>query len=165
MDTTIATLGFVSSALLFIQGIWSLFSRVPLLQYLKTKVGSSASQIVAVLFVCLALVMWASFLLQEFGVISGDLEHVEDKIFRQERVVLDGKRYLRCTFQDVTFVYNGRPGEMHHTKIIGSIRFDISGNREISRMVYMMQRLGLLAEGSRFNDVNRGIITRAGEQH
>lgn len=35
------------------------------------------------------------------------LELIEGKTFRHDRVVVDGKKYLRCSFDGVTFVYRG----------------------------------------------------------
>lgn len=42
-----------------------------------------------------------------FGWHDVDQEEIVGKIFRNETVVLDGKKYIRCKFKSVTFQYNG----------------------------------------------------------
>lgn len=46
---------------------------------------------------------------------------IRNRDFRNERVVLDGKSFRHCTFENVTFEYNGvAPFDMEDNKISGS---------------------------------------------
>src|SRR5438552_14272478 len=48
-------------------------------------------------------------------------KQVKDRAFVRERVRLDDTEYWNCTFEEVTFVYNGiAPYRIHHYQIIGS---------------------------------------------
>jgi len=130
-----------------------------MIQFVKRRIGSKAGKGLAAFFVVLGLLLLGGNLW--VYVFPTELEHIEGNTFRNERVILDGKRYLKCTFENVTFVYGGGPGELYQNEIKGQLRFNISGNKEISRMVYILQVLGALREGTVFNDATRGVIRPA----
>jgi hypothetical protein len=67
---------------------------------------------------------------------------VQGKFFKNERVPLDGFHYTRCTFENVTLVYNGGPGEFTYNTVRGfAIASDLS---QINSAIKMMFDLGLL---------------------
>ena len=156
MESTETVLLYLISVLLASEGLWALWSGEPMIQFVRRKLGFLAGKGLAICFVLLGLTLLGGNLWIHLFPLN--LEHIEGRTFRRERVVLDGKRYLECTFDNVTFVYNGGPGELYQNEIIGPIHFDIAGNKEISRMVYILQRLGALSEGTVFNDATRGTI-------
>jgi hypothetical protein len=47
------------------------------------------------------------------------LVEVRGKLFRNEKVRLDGHQYIRCTFENVTFQFGGGPGRVDSSVING----------------------------------------------
>ena len=51
------------------------------------------------------------------------LKQISNRTFQGQTVVLDGYEYINCTFDDVTFVYNGTaPTRMTQSKIIHQVQ-------------------------------------------
>ena len=66
------------------------------------------------------------------------------KTFRNERVILDGKNFQRCTFENVTFVYNGTtPLQFSENTVRGSIRMD-SDNEAVTGALMWARGFGLI---------------------
>ena len=79
---------------------------------------------------------------------------VQGKFYRSERVILDGYHYDHCTFENVTFVYNGGPGQFSFNTMKG---FTLASDKpEINSAFKMLFDLGLL-KVQMFND--GGMIT------
>jgi len=45
------------------------------------------------------------------------LKLIEKQKFRNEKVLLDGYKYVDCIFENVTLVYNGGPSEVINTQV------------------------------------------------
>jgi hypothetical protein len=70
------------------------------------------------------------------------LIEVAGKYFANERVQLDGRRFIRCKFENVTLVYNGGPFEFLQNELRGFIiTSDIDA---INSAVKVLHDLGLL---------------------
>ena len=81
---------------------------------------------------------------------------VSKKTFVNERVMLDGRAYRNCTFENVTFVFNGtEPFELTGNTINGRIQL-ASDNPSISGTFAMMRGLGLLGNVDFRNDSEIG---------
>ena len=73
-------------------------------------------------------------------------ESVLNKTFRNERVVLDGKSFSGCTFQNVTFEYNGTaPFDLVKNNIYGSYILD-SKNDEILLLLRFLKEFRYLKD-------------------
>jgi len=71
---------------------------------------------------------------------------VEKKRFANERVPLDGYIYRDCTFENVTFVYNGTRGvELSGNRLVGKQRI-ASDNPSIDITILLLRGLGGLSE-------------------
>jgi hypothetical protein len=70
-------------------------------------------------------------------------QHVFDKHFSNEKVVLDDISYVRCTFQNVTFVYNGTAPFFVQDSQVNGYKLS-SDNPSISAVGYLLYGLGVL---------------------
>jgi hypothetical protein len=70
-----------------------------------------------------------------------ELEKISHRKFINEKMVLSGKSYKNCTFENVTIEYNGGPYEMVSNLFIGKIWLD-SHNKEVSEGWRLMTQLG-----------------------
>ena len=69
--------------------------------------------------------------------------------FVNERVVLDGKSYRTCTFENVTFVYEGRaPFDFIQNSVKGSINVDVGASQSLSNLTMFMKAIGMIAPSS-----------------
>jgi hypothetical protein len=76
-------------------------------------------------------------------------ENVIDKHFYNERVILDGKSFEDCTFENATFVYNGTaPVHMKNIKILGTKIF-ASDNVGVASAAAILYGLGVLPPTTR----------------
>lgn len=72
------------------------------------------------------------------------LVDVRNRNFTNEKVLLDGFRYVGCKFTNVKFIYNGTAyADFSHNTIVGSFHFS-SENVSISVTCALMRGLGLL---------------------
>jgi hypothetical protein len=72
---------------------------------------------------------------------------VVGKVFRNERVALDGKFYSRCTFENVTFVYNGTTTiQFSDNKVVGSVWY-ASDNPAVLGTLGWMRGFGAIKDG------------------
>lgn len=72
---------------------------------------------------------------------------VVGKAFRNERVILDGKSYSHCIFENVTFVYNGTTTiQFSNNKILGSAWY-ASDNPAVLGTLGWMRGFGLVKDG------------------
>jgi hypothetical protein len=68
------------------------------------------------------------------------------KHFTRERVPLDGYAYSGCTFNEVTFVYNGTTTiQMSHSTIIGESSLT-TDNPAVTGTIFLLRGLGALKE-------------------
>lgn len=73
-----------------------------------------------------------------------NFEMVKGKKFYNERVVLDGKKYEDCTFENVTFVYNGTtPVHFSHNRVMGRVLF-ASDNPSVNMSMVVFYGMGLI---------------------
>jgi hypothetical protein len=73
-------------------------------------------------------------------------EIVRGKVFNSEEVPLDGHAYEDCTFNNVTFVFNGdAPFDLVHNSINGAVLK--TGNPAISGFVRLLKELGWIKPG------------------
>jgi hypothetical protein len=70
------------------------------------------------------------------------LTTVTGKLFKNERVMLDGFKYTRCTFENVTLVYNGGNGEFAYNTVRGFML--ASDVPQINYVMKMLFDLGFL---------------------
>lgn len=91
-------------------------------------------------------------------------EHVEGKHFQNCEVRLDGFSYIKCTFSNVSFIYNGGAMEFYYNNLIDSyaIKSDVE---EIERFVIIQGEFNLLkgtvltSDGiKRFDGINFGDV-------
>ncbi len=88
----------------------------------------------------------SDFITQSYIENWGKLEKiiVRNRIFINERVVLDGFSYIDCKFQNVTFVYKGEaPYDLTHNTIIGSYHLSIE-NPSVSGVIGILKALNYL---------------------
>jgi hypothetical protein len=80
-----------------------------------------------------------------------DLERVENKTFINERVILDGKDFRHCKFQNVTFVYNGTgPFSFAYNELINVPQFYTDNLSVLTTLIFaklMGCRIGELSIG------------------
>lgn len=75
---------------------------------------------------------------------------VVGQTFTNEKVPLDGHRYVKCTFTNVTFEYNGTTAiQFEHNTIHGPPRFSTSAESIATTLVWFYM-LGLLSESVHF---------------
>ena len=85
----------------------------------------------------------------DYGWDEYKFEIIEDKTFRNEVVVLDGKRFINCNFYNITFEYNGNaPVQMIDVKI-GGINIK-SENPSIQTMMKIFKELKVFDEKVNF---------------
>ena len=73
------------------------------------------------------------------------LQTVHKKIFINETVRVDGKRFINCEFRNVTFIYNGGPFAFNNIKC-GKMVVS-SENPKIGRSMELLLAFGLLNTG------------------
>ena len=80
---------------------------------------------------------------------SAPLKVFEKKTFRNEKVLLDGYKYIDCTFENVTLVYNGGPSEVRGTRITfnESLPFETS-SLAVKQIIKIFAAIGVLVPGS-----------------
>ena len=77
---------------------------------------------------------------------------VAKKTFTNERILLDGHAYRNCTFENVTFVFNGTsPFEFSRNKINGTMRF-ASDNPSVQGTFNWFRGFGLINQVEFTND-------------
>jgi hypothetical protein len=88
---------------------------------------------------------------------TGPLEAVHGRTFRNERVLVDGKSFTTCRFENVTLVYNGGPVNMHDCTFAGAV-FDTEDIliRSYMKMLHSLGMLGLPAMGEKGDWVQPG---------
>ena len=75
-----------------------------------------------------------------------NLEVIEDKKFANEVVPLDGKRYIRCDFTNVSLKWNGiKPFSITYSNFYGGSRFT-SENDVINGVVVTLKSIGWLKD-------------------
>lgn len=74
-----------------------------------------------------------------------NLIEIRGRKFTNERVQLDGYRYTDCTFNNVTFIYDGGWGDMTHNEISGSIWMASNSPLVISTLK-VAQGLGMISK-------------------
>lgn len=144
MEQAKTILMYTMSVLLVIEGLWALFSEVPLVQWVKEKRGGFAGKGLAVFFVVLGTLLLAAILWTNIFQAEAELEVVSGKVFRQEKVILDGYFYRRCEFHNVTWVYNGGRFGLIESQVFGSTNIDVSGNSSLSRFIRLLKEAGVL---------------------
>lgn len=78
---------------------------------------------------------------------------IVDKEFRNKEVQIDWNRYLRCTFLNCTFKYNGEtPLQIEGCKFVGSQMF-ASDVMAINGMVMLLYTMGILKDDFKLFDV------------
>lgn len=79
-------------------------------------------------------------------------EEVVGKTFRNERVPLDGKSYLKCRFENVTFVYNGTgPWTLVGNKLMGVMRVNTE-SPAVAGAMSLLRLVGFLKPTIRYED-------------
>ncbi len=80
---------------------------------------------------------------------STPLKVFEKKTFMNEKVLLDGYKYIDCTFENVTLVYNGGPSEMSGTRITfnKSIPFE-TNNPAVKQVMKIFNGMGVFKPGA-----------------
>jgi hypothetical protein len=69
-------------------------------------------------------------------------KEIDNRKFVNERVILDGCEYKYCSFENVTFEYNGKgPLNFHHNEIFGKINL-VTDNKIVSYTVATLIGLG-----------------------
>jgi hypothetical protein len=70
-------------------------------------------------------------------------ETVSNKLFLNERVILDGKSFIDCEFHNVTLVYNGTaPFDLMHSKFYGVfLASDSLGMQGMAKLMYELKFL------------------------
>ena len=72
------------------------------------------------------------------------LETVSNKKFVNERVVIDGKRFVQCHFENVTIVFNGKaPYDFFRVTSSGENYLE-SNNAQYQRLLSLMHGTGML---------------------
>jgi hypothetical protein len=71
------------------------------------------------------------------------LEHVRDKVFLNERVEVDGKRFTNCTFNGCELIYAGGDVEFGPRCRVENCRPQFTGAAR--RTVLLLDSLGLLS--------------------
>jgi hypothetical protein len=80
-------------------------------------------------------------------------ELVSGKTFRNERVILDAHSYSRCTFENITFVYNGTtPIQLNNNTFSGTRRF-ASDNQSVTGAWLLFIGMGVTIPGITLEDV------------
>jgi hypothetical protein len=83
---------------------------------------------------------------------------ISKKIFTNERVVLDGKAFRDCTFENVTYVFNGtRPFALSKNHFNGRIQV-ASDNPSIQGTFIWLRGLGLLRSEIDFRNESGSIV-------
>lgn len=133
------TFGFIRSLRIAIDPGRAQFAKTRLERWVK--VGSLL--LIAAVFVLAALNTWP---LQE-SFVDWPSRHIERERrthFINETVVLDGKSYWNCTFENVTFRYNGTaPFQITECKAKGTWGMD-SRNHAINDLLGFMQYMGFI---------------------
>lgn len=73
------------------------------------------------------------------------LEVIANRHFRGERVVIDGKRFEHCKFQDTTFEWHGDQWMFNHYEIRGG-RGLVSSDFKIQNTIQLLAMMGVLSE-------------------
>jgi hypothetical protein len=73
-----------------------------------------------------------------------NMVEVYDEYFYNEKVVLDWHSYIDCTFENVTFVYNGGPVNFRHNTVRGDRNF-ASGNPDVNEVIALLKGFHLLS--------------------
>jgi hypothetical protein len=82
---------------------------------------------------------------------------VREKFFNT-KVLLDGHSYTQCTFENVTFVYNGTAiFQLSRNKMVGSMMFT-SDNPAVEGTFLLLQGLGILPADFRVEHIVEGGI-------
>lgn len=71
------------------------------------------------------------------------LELITGQNFKNETVLLDGKSYHNCTFDNVTFRWNGGPFSIFRGTVIGHRRIEVHDQKVVDT-IDMLQSLELL---------------------
>lgn len=114
----------------------------------KSSAPQSRSRLVLVLLcLCGAWCAWATYRIQTNPPFdqSKDFEVVSDKTFRNEEVVLDGREFRRCTFENVTYVFTGRQGFGIAGCNFNGSRIFKTTNPTVLATVLLLKGLGILA--------------------
>lgn len=81
-----------------------------------------------------------------------NLQQISNKHFLNQEVVLDGKSFVNCTFENVKFVYSGNPTQIVNYKAVGKMAFETSHPR-ISNALRVLEMMGLVdPKGFRIRD-------------
>jgi|HubBroStandDraft_6_1064221.scaffolds.fasta_scaffold341169_2 hypothetical protein len=87
---------------------------------------------------------------------TGHFVVVRDRVFINEKVVVDGKDFIDCTFRQVTFVYNGTAYfSMSHSNIIRPIQVETSSD-PVTGTIIFLRAIGYL---------NSSVPLTYGEEH
>jgi hypothetical protein len=105
-----------------------------------------ACVVVAVLFTIILVTYGKRNKMSEENFGDIPLQGVNDKLFLNETVILDGKSYADCTFQNVTFVFNGTSRfAFSHNRIIGPFALQ-TDNAAVAWTTIWLKGLGLLGD-------------------
>lgn len=74
---------------------------------------------------------------------QAELITIEGRFFQNQRVVLDGFRYVNCTFTSVTLVFNGGKFSLERNRFLTSL-FTASDKAELETMVKVLFDLGFM---------------------
>lgn len=95
-----------------------------------------------------ALTLWADYVVRKlFPPKLGKIkETIEGKLFRHERVPIDGRRFVKCTLDGVTLVYEGK-GQFGFDSCQWTPPFSIDllqpSSSEVAKLIRLSQQLGL----------------------
>jgi len=88
------------------------------------------------------------------------LEVIEGKYFRHTDVPLDNRKYVKCKFDSVTFVYDGAPFALKHNDFFGSHGFK-SNRASLTRYANLLFAMGFDATKSVLVDDDVGPMSLA----
>ena len=110
----------------------------------------------APLWLVLAVVVGTLLLVTSWAMIHGrrakditpktmaDLEVIENKLFERERVIIDGKKFIGCTFNEVKLICNGELFSFQHCKFGSGLTVG-SDKDSFETFVTLLHELGFLA--------------------
>jgi len=105
-----------------------------------------ALSLFALSFLCSALALYLAMHQQPYFS-DAITETIEGRSYVNEEVVLDGRKYVDCTFENVSFRYNGKASfQFMHNIVRGTYRIS-SGNPAVGVTVGLLKGMGMLKEG------------------
>jgi hypothetical protein len=74
---------------------------------------------------------------------NSPLQDIHDKHYSNEKVLLDGRAYSHCKFKNVTFVVNGKLGDLHDNQFEGTQYFT-TDNEDIQHMLQQLNAFHII---------------------